>query len=69
MLDGVGADRAVLSDSFEAEQSVVGVPADRPEAGQIAEAATNAEVVSVVESSLSAKCAFELKILLDLVRL
>jgi len=52
LLDGAGGDGAVLGHAFEHQQAVVDVAADGAKVGEVANVATDAEIVGVVEGGL-----------------
>jgi len=56
----------VLAEGLDLEQTAVGVEADGPQGGQIDEAASDAEVVGVVDRGLGAQGPAFLEVLLDL---
>src|SRR2546426_1015233 len=64
-LDGLGGDGAVLRHALEGQQAVVDVPAQCPQARQVAQVATDLEVVGIIEGCLGAERLVELEVLLD----
>ena len=64
-LDGAGGDGAVLGHAFERQQAVVDVAADGAKVGEVADVATDADIVGVVEGGLGPQGTLELEVLLD----
>ena len=65
LIESIFADRAVVAETLDVEQTSVGLEADLPQGGQVLQPLADAEVARVVDGGLGAKRAAFLVVLLD----